>query len=81
MDVISEYSFAKPYGLLEKPELGLEWVEIIMSASAQSHLIKQFGWLFPMMKAMPEWLVAMTNPGVMCLINLQKVRLDSYIMK
>jgi hypothetical protein len=81
MDIISEYSFARPYGLLENPELGQEWVNIVISVSEQSLLIKQFGWILPMMKATPEWLVAMTSLGMARLLKFQQVRPHSYIMQ
>jgi len=73
MDIITEYSFAKSYGLLAKPEFASEWAKVMMAASESSHLNKQFGWLLPIMKLMPTWLVKLVNPPMMSLIYFQAV--------
>ena len=72
-DVITEYCFAKSYGFLAKPDFGCEWPKVLMQASEMSHLMKQFGWLYPTLDAMPNWLVALSNPPLMQLINFQRV--------
>lgn len=38
------------------------------------HVLKQFGFLMPMMKAMPKWMVKITQPQMMALIDFQEVR-------
>jgi len=43
-----------------------------MSASETSHLNKQFGWLLPLLKALPVWMVKLTNPQMMQMIDFQK---------
>lgn len=37
------------------------------------HVLKQFGWMMPLMKSMPDWLVKILNPKLMTLIGWQKV--------
>jgi hypothetical protein len=73
IDIITEYCFGKSYGLLAKPDLGAEWPAMFAGIGQLSHLLKQFGWLHPVMDAMPEWFVAWTSPIVMPLINFQNV--------
>ncbi|KAH0555914.1 hypothetical protein GP486_006142 [Trichoglossum hirsutum] len=71
-DIITEYAYAKTYGFLAKPDFGCEWPAVLAQASEMSHLMKQFGWLYPTMDAMPEWLVLKFNPPLMHLINFQR---------
>lgn len=73
-DVITEYCFGKSYGLLAEPDLGREWPEVFRGVGELTHLIKQFGWLFPLMQALPMWFVAMANPKMMPLLRHQEVR-------
>ena len=72
-DVITEYCFARSYGFLGRKDFGWEWARVLLQASEMSHLLKQFGWLYPTLNAMPNWLVQWTNPPLMHLINFQRV--------
>ena len=72
-DIITEYSFGKPYGFLTRPDFGSDFHALLVQGGLVSHLVKQFGWLFPMMQAMPTWFVAMVNPQMMSLIGLENV--------
>ncbi|KAL8723899.1 MAG: hypothetical protein Q9181_007095 [Wetmoreana brouardii] len=71
-DVIGQYAFAHSYDLLKDPDFSPHWHDIMMGVSMNGPLLKQFGFLLPMMQAMPEWLVKLTTPGMMILINFQK---------
>ncbi|KAI9767291.1 MAG: hypothetical protein M1839_004535 [Geoglossum umbratile] len=73
-DVITEYCFARSYGFLGKDDFGSEWPTVLMQASEMSHLMKQFGWLYPLMDGLPNWFVQWANPPLMYLINFQRVR-------
>ncbi|KAL8676784.1 MAG: hypothetical protein Q9186_006732 [Xanthomendoza sp. 1 TL-2023] len=72
-DVIGQYAFAQSYGFLEDPDFSPHWHRVLMDVSMNGHVLKQFGALMPIMQAMPEWLVKMTTPGMMTLLNFQKV--------
>ncbi|KAI9778818.1 MAG: hypothetical protein M1839_007908 [Geoglossum umbratile] len=72
VDIITEYAFSKSYACLSKPEYASEWAALLISVSQATHLNKQFGWLLPVMKAMPEWLVKLTNPLMLSMIYFQK---------
>jgi len=72
-DVITAYCFGESYGFLAKPDFGPEWAASLMKVAELSHLLKQFGWLYPMMQALPPWLVALVNPQMMPLIHFRNV--------
>ncbi|KAI4243209.1 MAG: hypothetical protein L6R40_003577 [Gallowayella cf. fulva] len=71
-DIIGQYAFAESYGFLEDPDFSPHWHKTLMDVSKNSHVLKQFGILMPIMQAMPEWLVKITTPGMMTLLNFQK---------
>jgi hypothetical protein len=73
MDIISEYSFAKSYGCVDRSDFAPEWPKVIQAVSAQSALNKQFPSILKTFKMMPESLVEKLNPEMMLLINFQKV--------
>ena len=72
-DVMGQYAFAQSYGLLDGPDFSPHWHKTLMEVSMNGHLLKQFGFLMPLMKAMPIWLVELTSPGTMTLIRFQRV--------
>ena len=72
-DVISEYSFAKPYGYLDHLDFAPHWHQTMMDISQNSHLLKQFGWLEPLMRRLPIWLVKIVTPQMMSLLFMQEV--------
>ena len=61
-DIISEYSFPKGYDLLDKPEFDSEHYNAWMELSRVSHILKQFGWLYPLLISMPLWVIKIANP-------------------
>ncbi|KAL8836577.1 MAG: hypothetical protein Q9176_006214 [Flavoplaca citrina] len=71
-DVIGQYAFAQSYGFLEDPNFSPHWHDILMDVSKGSHMLKQFGFMLPMMKAMPEWMVKLTTPNMIPLMKFQK---------
>ena len=72
-DIIAQYSFAKPYGFLDDPEFAPYWHKVAMEVSQNGHMVKQFPWLMPLMKAMPRWMVKMVQPQMMTLLDFQDV--------
>ena len=72
-DIIGQYAFAQRYGLLDEPDFSPYWHEVIMGVSKNSHILKQFGWMMPLMQAMPPWLVKIVQPQMMPLIEFQQV--------
>ncbi|KAL8901565.1 MAG: hypothetical protein Q9207_005144 [Kuettlingeria erythrocarpa] len=78
-DIIGQYAFASSYGLLDGPDFSPHWHKLMMDVSMNGHLMKQFGFLLPLMKAMPIWFVKLTSPGTMTLIGFQKMFRDQVI--
>ena len=72
-DIISQYAFARPYGFLEDPGFSPYWHDLIIEVSINGHMLKQFGWMLPMMQAMPEWMVKIMTPQMLTLIGFQAV--------
>ena len=72
-DVVGQYAFAHTYNLLEDPDFSPWWHELLMDVSKNSHTLKQFPWMLPMMQSMPHWLVRRVDPGMMALIDFQAV--------
>ncbi len=71
-DVICQYTFGESRHNVDKSDFAPEWYEMLMNPSEFSHTMKQFGWLFPLMEATPEWIVKKINKPVYDLIMLQK---------
>ncbi|CAD6576468.1 MAG: hypothetical protein ASARMPREDX12_007896 [Alectoria sarmentosa] len=71
-DIIGQYAFAQPYGFLDDPDFSPYWHKLIMGVSQNGHILKQFGWMMPLMKAMPTWLVKIIQPQMMTLIEFQQ---------
>ena len=74
IDVITEYSFSKSYGCIDAPDFGHKWPDVMDGLSRAVHVNAQFGWLLPVMKMMPIWVVKAMNPDMMQLINFGIVR-------
>ena len=72
-DIITKYSFGKSYGYLLKPDFASEFYAILLRSGFVGHVIKQFGWLSPLMDALPTWLVALMSPEMTPLIHLRNV--------
>lgn len=71
-DIIGQYAFARPYGFLDDPDFSPYWHNIMIEVSQNGHILKQFGWMLPLMQSMPDWMVKKTNPQMMTLINFQR---------
>ena len=72
-DVIGQYAFAQTYGFLDDPNFSPHWHKIMIDVSQNGHVLKQFGWILPLTKAMPDWLVKILQPQMMTLLNFQRV--------
>ena len=56
-DVVTEYCFPKSYGLLDQPDFAPDYHDLWVSIASNSHVLKQFPWMFPLMLSFPEWFV------------------------
>lgn len=76
-DIIVQYAFAKPYNLIDSPDFAPYWHKGMMDASETSHTFKQFGWLEPMVRRIPQSFVTMMSPQLGALFSIGKVRYES----
>lgn len=71
-DIISEYSFPQGYNLLDKPgDFDSDHYNAWMTLSKAAHLLKQFGWLYPLLNSLPMWVTKYTNPEAYLILRLQ----------
>ena len=63
-DVISEYSFGSPWGLLHDQERALEWKNTIATLAFFTPYTKQLSWILPIAKRLPPRLIACFSPGL-----------------
>ncbi|KAL8813202.1 MAG: hypothetical protein Q9200_000431 [Gallowayella weberi] len=75
-DIISEYSFPEGYNLLDRPEFDSAHYEAWMSLSKMSHVLKQFGWLYPLLDSMPMWVTRITSPEMYLILKSQNLLLE-----
>ena len=73
-DIITKYAFRTSYGCIDDPDWKWSWPKAMNDGTKTVHLNKQYGFIFPAMQATPEFIVKMIDPGVMNIINFQKVR-------
>ncbi|KAL6714742.1 hypothetical protein ACLMJK_008167 [Lecanora helva] len=71
-DVVGQYAFAKPYGFLDDKDFAPFWHQMAMDVSQNGHMLKQFGWLMPMMQSMPKWMVKVLQPQMLALLEFQE---------
>ncbi|KAK8139345.1 Cytochrome p450 [Apiospora sp. TS-2023a] len=71
-DVITRYAFDTSYGCVEDPVWRYEWPRAMVEGTKSCHLNKQFPWVVPLMRAVPEGIVGIVSPAVLQLINFQK---------
>jgi hypothetical protein len=58
---------------LDSPDFSPVWVETIKATAAAGHLMKQFPWIFPVIRALPRSVVGAMNPGMLLLLDFQEV--------
>ncbi|KAG8533975.1 uncharacterized protein KY384_001718 [Bacidia gigantensis] len=61
-DIISDYCYPSGYNYLSQPDFDTAHYDAWMVLTLLSHTLKQFGWLFPLLNAMPPWLTKRTSP-------------------
>ena len=73
-DIISEYAFPKGYNLLDEPqfEFNSAHYNAWMALSKVNHVLKQFGWLYPVLDAMPMWVTKYTSPEMYLVLCTQE---------
>lgn len=80
-DVVGQYAYAKTFGFLEDPDFSPQWHKMLIEVSENGHLLKQFGFLMPLTKSMPDWIVKRILPQMWALIEFQRVCFRRQLLK
>ena len=78
-DMISEYAFPKGYGFLDAPAFPSRQYDAMIAVTEMSHLLKQFGWLFPVLVGMPLWLTRWMSPEFYLVVKERDAMLEQCI--
>ena len=60
-DVIGAYAFGQSYNFLERQNFYPEWRSFMMDLSRNTHLMKQFGWVYQILTMIPEPLTSVLS--------------------
>lgn len=72
-DVVTLYALNRSWNHLDSPDFSPVWVETIKATAAAGHTMKQFPWIFPLIRALPRSVVGAMNPGMLLLLDFQEV--------
>ena len=72
-DVVTLYALNRSWNHLDSPDFSPVWVETIKATAAAGHTMKQFPWIFPVIRALPRSVVGAMNPGMLLLLDFQEV--------
>ncbi|KAF5014144.1 hypothetical protein F66182_14978, partial [Fusarium sp. NRRL 66182] len=75
MDIITHYAFGESYNYLAEPDFKLEWKDTVIGGSASGAFIRQFPWVFPIMKSVPLYIMKYLAPEASLLLQWQKMAL------
>jgi hypothetical protein len=76
-DIITEYAFGKSYNQLKSPGFAETLHEALVAIYVTGHFALHFPVVFPILDRLPEWFVKMTQPDVLPVVGLRKVRFPS----
>ncbi|KAL8843749.1 MAG: hypothetical protein Q9176_001957 [Flavoplaca citrina] len=71
-DIISEYSFPEGYNLLEKSDFDSSYYEAWIGLTRMCHVLKQFGWLYPLLDSIPMAITKWTSPEMYLILQGQR---------
>lgn len=77
LDVVTDYAFAQPYGALDDPAFGRQWADAVHGMTKLTYMNMYFPWMPTLLKKMPPWVVKLTNPPLLKVIEFQLVSLGS----
>lgn len=72
-DVVTKYSFGNCYKCLEAPDFNPLLYKAIQANTQTTPLAKQFGWMIPLSRSMPHWMVQALNPLMMRMVHFAEV--------
>ena len=71
VDIISEYLFGSNLGLLDRADWGRDFYSAWRSLWEMSPLIRQLPFILKVFNAMPRWMLALTQPKALEVIDMQ----------
>ncbi|KAI4252461.1 MAG: hypothetical protein LQ352_004272 [Teloschistes flavicans] len=73
IDVITDYAFGQSYGLLDQPDLGLEFSTLVHRLGPAAWVFRQWPWLSPIVMAIPKSVIYFINKPMGFVRELQIV--------
>ena len=73
MDIIVQYTFAKPYGFVDSPDFAHQWHQGMMDICEAFHLFKQFAWLEPTVQMILPKIVQRMSPQMGAIGSIETV--------
>ncbi|KAK8253440.1 cytochrome P450 [Phyllosticta capitalensis] len=70
-DVVGACALGRGFGLLEQEDLGENWWRLMLDLSRNTHLMKQFGFIYTLFTHLPQRLVALVHPLTKQLFDVQ----------
>ncbi|KAK3070560.1 hypothetical protein LTR53_010241 [Teratosphaeriaceae sp. CCFEE 6253] len=71
IDIITEYSFARSYGFLERPGYAPEWPGMLRGAAESSMLFRYLPFLLKLLMSSPEWLINVIDAKLLQLFHIK----------
>lgn len=72
-DIITLYALNRSWNHLDSPDFSPFWVETIKATSGAGHFLKQFPFMYGVIRALPHSVVGAMNPGMLMLLKFQQV--------
>jgi hypothetical protein len=72
-DIVTLFALNRSWNHLDSPGFSPMWVETIKAIAGAGNFMKQFPWLFKVMKALPRNIVGAMNPGMLLLFEFEDV--------
>lgn len=72
-DFITTYALNSSWNHLDSPDFSPLWCRTIKETGAMSKWTKQFPFLYSFLASMPDWLVGKINPGMIMVLDMQRV--------
>lgn len=73
-DIITEYAFARSYDQLDSPDFQETLHDALVAIYTTGQFALHFSMVFPILGALPDWLVNKMEPRLLPVIGLSKVQ-------
>ena len=73
MDVITHYAFGEALGLIDLPDFGPKWKEMIKMTLESMPFVRHFPWAVDVLEAIPESVARRINESIALMLNFQHV--------